>query len=92
MRLTGAASHFYTPLDAAPSSVNVYGRDTDQGAGIWPASTLVHQANPLGVGILPGLSQPQRAGALGSARLPFTAVEVLSEATARLMVQERLTG
>lgn len=64
--------------------------------GMWPASTLRQEAKRWGVGLLPVCinrsAVAYRAETSRSVRLPFTAIEGLSEATARLIVQERLTG
>ncbi|MBB5234271.1 DNA polymerase III subunit alpha [Deinococcus budaensis] len=64
--------------------------------GMWPASTISHEARRWGVDLLPacinrsGISY--RAETAQVVRVPLTAVEGLSLDAARGIVQERLTG
>ena len=64
--------------------------------GMWPVSTLSHEAKRWGVRLLAVClnrsAVAYRAQTAASVRLPFTALDGLSEDMARLIVQERLTG
>ncbi|WP_420594268.1 DNA polymerase III subunit alpha [Deinococcus sp.] len=64
--------------------------------GMWPISTLGHEAKRWGVGLRPVClnrsTVAYRAESLNTVRLPLTALEGLSDDAARLIVQERLTG
>jgi error-prone DNA polymerase len=64
--------------------------------GMWPESTLGHEARRWGVGLLPVCisrsAVAYRAETPRTVRLPLSAVQGLSLDTARQIVQERLTG